>query len=126
MLQIRHMKTLWLGLFAVSFSISCYSQKEIKVEEAKGNVGDTVKVCTKISDTNFEETTKGSPTYLFTSSHNPNATLTFIIWGDKRKFFDYKPEKDLKEREVCVTGRVDLLKDKPVIIIDKQSQVDIK
>jgi hypothetical protein len=120
------MKTLWLGLCALSFSISAYSQKEIKVEEAKDSVGDTVKICTRIFDTNFEENSKGSPTYLFTSSHNPNATLTFVIWGDKRKFFDYKPEKDLKERDVCVTGKVELLKEKPVIVINKQNQIDIK
>jgi hypothetical protein len=49
-----------------------------------------------------------------------------VIWGEKRKFFDYKPEKDLKEREVCVTGKIELLKDKPVIVIEKQSQIDIK
>ena len=120
------MKKICLALFILSFSITGYSQKEIKVEEAKEYVGDTVKICTKIFDTNYEETAKGSPTYLHTTAHNPNATLTFIIWGEKRKYFDYKPEKDLKEREVCVTGKIELLKDKPIIVIDKQSQVDIK
>ncbi|WP_297820911.1 hypothetical protein [Segetibacter sp.] len=120
------MKNLWLSLLALSLSISAYSQKEIKVEAAKDNVGDTVKICTKIFDTNYDESANRSPTYLYTSSHNPNATLTFVIWGEKRKFFDYKPEKDLKEREVCVTGKIELLKDKPVIVIEKQSQIDIK
>ena len=120
------MKTLLSALFVLSFSVTAFAQKEIKVEEVKDNVGDTVKICTKIFDSNYEENSKGSPTYLYTSAHNPNSTLTFIIWGDKRKFFDYKPEKDLKEREVCVTGKIELLKDKPVMVIDKQSQIDIK
>lgn len=120
------MKKLCLVLFVLSFSIISYAQKEIKVEDAKDNVGDTVKICTKIFDSNYEENSKGSPTYLYTSAHNPNATLTFVIWGEKRKYFDYKPEKDLKEREVCVTGKIELLKDKPIIVIEKQSQIDIK
>src|ERR1700712_5752435 len=102
------MKTLLSALFVLSFSVTAFAQKEIKVEEVKDNVGDTVKICTKIFDSNYEENSKGSPTYLYTSAHNPNSTLTFIIWGDKRKFFDYKPEKDLKEREVCVTGKIEL------------------
>lgn len=120
------MKSICLALFAFSFSLASFAQKEIKVEEAKNNIGDTVKICTKIFDTNFDENANRSPTYLFTSSHNPNATLTFVIWGEKRKSFDYKPEKDLKEREVCVTGKVELLKDKPIIVIEKQGQINIK
>lgn len=120
------MKKVALALFTLILSVQCFSQKEIKAEEAKDNIGDTVKICTKIFDSNYDEKSKGSPTYLYTTAHNPDATLTFIIWGEKRKYFDYKPEKDLKEREVCVTGKVEILKDKPVIIIDRQSQIDIK
>ena len=115
-----------IALFILAFSYSANAQKEISVEEAKDNIGDTVKICTKIFDTKFDETSKGTPTYLYTSSHNPNATLSFVVWGEKRKYFDYKPEKDLKEREVCVTGKLELLKDKPIIVIDRQSQIDIK
>jgi hypothetical protein len=120
------MKGVWLALFVLAFSLAGYAQKEIRVEEARDNVGDTVKICTRIFDTKFDENSKGSPTYLYTSSHNPNATLSFIVWGEKRKYFDYKPEKDLREREVCVTGKIELLKDKLIIVIDRQSQVDIK
>lgn len=120
------MKNIFSCLVILFISIKSFSQKEIKIEDARENVGDTIKICTKIFDAAYEENTKGSPTYLYTSSHNPSATLTFIIWGEKRKYFDYKPEKDLKDREVCVTGKIELIKDKPVIVIDKQSQIDIK
>lgn len=120
------MKKMCTALFTLSISMAAYGQKEIKIEEAKENVGDTVKICTKIFDTKYEENVKGGPTYLYTTAHDPNATLTFIIWGEKRKYFDYKPEKDLKEREVCVTGKIELVKDKQVIIIEKQNQIDIK
>ena len=115
-----------IALFILAFSYSAAAQKEISVEEAKDNIGETVKICTRIFNTKFEENAKGSPTFLYTSSRDSKATLSFVVWGEKRKDFDYKPEKDLKEREVCVTGKIELLKDKPIIVIDRQSQIDIK
>lgn len=120
------MMRIWFALFVLAFSYSGNAQKEIRVEEARDNIGDTVKICTKIFDTKFDENSKGSPTYLYTSSHDPNATLAFVVWGEKRKYFDYKLEKDLKEREICVIGKIELLKNRPIIVIDKQSQIDIK
>lgn len=119
------MKSIFIPLFVLVFSSTTQAQKEIKVEEAKDNIGNTVKICTRILDAKFEENSKGSPTYLYTS-HDPNATLSFVIWGEKRKNFDYKPEKDLKERDVCVVGKIELLKDKPIIVVEKQSQIEIK
>lgn len=120
------MKKVISALLILSFSITTYCQKEIKIEEAKDNVGDTVKVCTKILNVVFEENAKGSPTWLYSTTDNANAPLTFVIWGEKRKSFDYKPEKDLKERDVCISGKIELLKEKPILVIDKQSQIDIK
>jgi hypothetical protein len=58
----------------------------------------------------YEENSTGRPTRLFTSLDSSDSPITFIIWGEKRKTFDYKPEKDLKEREVCMTGKIELLK----------------
>ena len=120
------MKIILAGLCSLFLSVKGFSQKEIKAEEARNNVGDTVKICTKIVDAVFDETAKGSPTILYISNDNTATPISFIIWADKRKFFDYKPDKDLKERDVCITGKIELYKEKPVIIIDKQSQVDIK
>jgi hypothetical protein len=120
------MKKSILALSISLISISSYCQKEIKPEEAKDNVGDTVKICAKIFDVKFHENIKGSPTYLYTTEDTANPAVTFVIWGDQRKYFDYKPEKDLKERNVCITGKIENVKDKPTIVIERQSQIDIK
>lgn len=120
------MKKIFLLLIIISFSSITFAQRGIKAEEAKDYVGDTVKVCVNIVDTNFDEASKGSPTYLYTSQSNVNTGLHFLIWGERRKYFDYKPEKDLKHRDVCITGKIELLKEKLVIIIEKQNQVDLK
>lgn len=120
------MKKVFLVAFASFISIVTVAQHEIKAEEAKNNIGDTVKVCITVADTNYDELAKGSPTFLYTSAQNSFAGLYFIIWGERRKYFDYKPEKDLNHRNVCISGKIELVKDRPVIIIEKQSQVDLQ
>ena len=119
------MKSFFSALLILSFSTNVHAQKEIKIEEAKDNEGNVVKICTKVMDVVFDEKSKGSPTWLYTST-DKNYPFAFVIWGEKRKNFDYKPEKDLKEREVCIVGKIEILKEKPVLVIDKQSQIDIK
>ncbi len=80
------MKKIFCFISVLSFSVTGFSQKEIKVEESKDHVGDTVKICTKIFDTNYEENAKGSPTFLYTTAHNPNTTLPFIC---RRRYFRF-------------------------------------
>ncbi|MCY7361242.1 MAG: hypothetical protein LH629_04115, partial [Ignavibacteria bacterium] len=50
-------------------------------------------------------------TYLFAGGNYPDAPLTVLIRNENRKYFDYKPEKDLKDRDVCITGKIELVKD---------------
>jgi hypothetical protein len=120
------MKTLLTLSFVTVFAISASSQKQIKVEDAKDNIGDTVKVCTKIFGALINDNAKGEGTYLFAGGNFPDAPLTILIRNENRRYFDYKPEKDLKDREVCITGRIELVKDKPQIFVSRQSQIEIQ
>jgi len=119
------MKIITICFFAFLFSNKVYSQLEIKVTEAKDHVGDTVKICTKVfGGTN--ETSQSNSTYLYAGGNADDAPLTIVIRNENRRYFDYKPEKDLKDREVCITGRIELFKDKAQIIVNKQGQIEIK
>jgi len=120
------MKKFLFTLLVISIAFGAVAQKEIKPEDAKDNVGKTVKICTKIQLAVYHENLDGRPTRLFTSADSAHSPVTFIIWGENRRNFDYQPEKDLKEREVCITGKIELLTGKPVIVIEKQSQVSVK
>jgi hypothetical protein len=120
------MKKLILILVFSFYLATSYSQKEIKIEEVKDYVGDTVKVCTRIFGTFINDNSKGDGTYLFAGGNFPEAPLTILIRNENRRYFDYKPEKDLKDRDVCITGRLELIKDKVHMIINKQGQIDIK
>ncbi len=120
---MKKLVSILLMTFAV---INGFGQKEIKVEEAKDYVGDTVKICTKIFGAIINDNAKGDGTYLFAGGNFPDAPLTILIRNENRRNFDYKPEKDLKDRDVCITGRVELIKDKVHIIITKQGQIEIQ
>ena len=120
------MKSFSILIIALFFTSTVFGQKEIKVEEARDNVGDTVKICTKIFGAIVNDNSKGDGTYLFAGGNYPDASLTLLIRNENRRFFDYKPEKDLKDRTVCITGRIELVKDKPQIFISKQSQIEIQ
>jgi len=45
----------------------------------------------------------------------PNQILTIVIWGSARKLFSYKPEEKLKNKSVCITGKIEVFKNKPEI-----------
>ena len=102
------------------------AQKEIKIEQAKDFVGDSVTICTKIFGALINDNSMGDGTYLFAGGNYPDAPLTILIRNENRRYFDYKPEKDLKDRQVCVTGRIELIKDKLQMFISKQAQIEIK
>ncbi|MDB5199255.1 MAG: hypothetical protein JWO92_1218 [Chitinophagaceae bacterium] len=104
-------------------SITASAQQEIKIEEAKNHLGDSVKICTKIFGGKYLENSKGTPTFLNAGANYPNAPLTLVIWADARKDFKNKPEEYYTGKEVCVTGRIELFRDKPQIVINRDEQI---
>ena len=108
---------------ALGISLSSRSQATIKPEEAINHVGDSVKVCGKIYGGIYLENAKGQPTLLNMGGTYPNAPLTVVIWPDLRTKLNYKPEEKLKDKEVCVTGKVTLYKEKAQIVITNSEQI---
>lgn len=99
------------------------AQQQIKIEDAKNHAGDSVKICTKISGGKFLENANGTPTFLNAGGSYPNAPLTLVIWAEARKEFKNKPEEYYTGKEICVTGKVELFRDKPQIVIHKEEQI---
>lgn len=95
-------------------------------EEGAKHVGDSIRVCGKIYGGRFFETSNGSPTLLNMGAAFPASPLTIMIPGNVRSKFNYMPEAQLKDKNVCVRGRVTLFKDRPEIIIYDSSQLEIQ
>ena len=104
-------------------SIPLAAQPEIKIDDAKNHVGETIKICAKIFGGKFLENSKGTPTFLNAGGSYPYAPLTLVIWADARKEFKNKPEVYYAGKTVCVTGKIELYKDKPQIVINKEEQI---
>lgn len=116
------MKNIQLAIFCL-LSASVFAQREIKIEDAKNHIGDSVKICTKIFGGKCLESSKGTPTFLNAGANYPNAPLTLVIWADARKDFKNKPEEYYTGKDVCVTGKIELFRDKPQIVISKEEQI---
>jgi hypothetical protein len=53
----------------------------------------------------------------------PDSPLTIVIWDSLRSKFSYKPEEKFNNKEICVTGKIELYKDKPEIVLQEQGQI---
>lgn len=95
-------------------------------DEAAKKIGDSIEVCGKIYGGRFFETSNGSPTLLNMGAAYPSSPLTIMIPGKVRSQLGYVPEQQLKDKNVCVQGRVILFKDKPEIIVYSISQLQVR
>ena len=116
------MKYILLAIILFTAEVT-FAQKTIDINEAINKVGDTVTICTKIFGGRFMENSKGSPTLLNAGASYPNSPLTVVVTGEARKLFDFKPEEYYKDKSICVTGVIELYKEKPQIVVTKTSQI---
>ena len=116
------MKYLLLILFA-GFAITSFAQQEIKLEEVRNHIGDSVKLMAKIYGGKYFETANNAPTLLDVGAHYPAAPLTLVIWGDVRSRFKNAPEKFYTGKNEWITGKIELYKNKPQIVIHNTNQI---
>jgi ATP-dependent helicase YprA (DUF1998 family) len=117
------MKCLLL-IVLTAITSSAFSQKEIKLEDVRNHIGDSVKLRAKIYDGKYIESAEGRPTFLNVGNKYPNALLTLVIWEDVRKQFKSPPEEMYnKGNEKWITGKIILYKNKPEIVITNPNQI---
>ena len=119
------MKKIYILLSFLSVSAFAKAQSFTPEEGAK-HVGDSIKVCGKVFGGRFFETSNGSPTLLNLGAAYPASPLTVMIPGKVRAELGYIPEAALKDKIICVRGKVILFKEKPEIIIYDISQLEIQ
>lgn len=113
-------------ILVVIFCLGIYptfAQQQIKVEDAKNHIGDSVKICSKIYGTKYFSSGKDPVTLLDVGAKYPDTFLTIMIPDDARKLFKKPPEEYYKGANVCVTGKILLFKEKPEIIVRNPDQI---
>ena len=103
-----------------------FAQQEINIEDAAKHEGDSVRICTKIFGARYFEKSNQAPTLLNAGAKYPDAPLTIVIFGENRAAFKNKPEEFYPGKNICVTGKIVMFKDKPEIILTKEDQVTVK
>lgn len=97
----------------------------VSLDSVQFYVGKTLTVCSKVQGT-FVTKSEKKTTYINFGKPYPNTTFTAVIFASDSSNFKYIPSVYLKEKTVCITGKVVLYKDKPQMIIKKEEQIRIE
>lgn len=120
------MKKIFVLAVLSFFASAGYSQITIKAEDIGKHVGDSVKICAKVYGVKYLENAKNSPTFVNVGGAFPNQLFTIVIWNDVRKQFEKAPEELLNNKEICVTGKVEMFKDRPQIVLKGKEQIVVE
>ncbi len=123
-MQIHKSHILILGFFFL-ISLQGIAQNKISIDSISVYIGKNVTVCSKVFSTHI---TKGEKpvTYLNLGAAFPDQKLTLVIFQKERPNFPTAPEEYYNLQEVCVTGNLNLYKDKPQIIIKSPNEIVIQ
>ena len=119
------MKRIIFLLFALLFTGITYGQTSIKLEDVSQHTGDSVTVCGLVADMRYFENSKNQPTFLNIGESFPNQKLTIVIWGSVKAGFK-EPVEILKGKQICITGRIILFKERPEIVIENPEQITLQ
>ncbi|HEY6062159.1 MAG TPA: hypothetical protein VIV35_01045 [Chitinophagaceae bacterium] len=117
------------GLVAIAvlfLLVTAQAQNPVTIDSLTQHIGDSVKVCTKIYGGIYLDRSNGTPTLLNAGGSYPNAPLTIVIGAEARKQFNNPPEVFHKDKEVCISGKIILYKDKPEIVLYNEKQIVLK
>jgi hypothetical protein len=119
------MKSLWSFVLILLFSFAAAAQKEVPLQEVSQHVGDSVTVAGKVFSGRFFAQSEGAPTLLNIGAAYPHQLLTVVIRGTARKEFAGVPERDLLDKDIKVSGKVELYKGKPQLVVHHADQLTL-
>jgi micrococcal nuclease len=103
-----------------------HAQTVISAADAVKHLQEKATVCDKVYGGRWLDNANEQPTLINMGAAYPASPFTFVILGENRKKFSYKPEEFLVDKQVCVTGEIIDYKGKPEIIVTDSIQVHIK
>jgi DNA/RNA endonuclease YhcR with UshA esterase domain len=122
--QAINMKCIFSFILLCSFSLT-RAQQSVKLEDIASHVGDSVTVTGKVYGIKYFESAKASPTLINIGAAFPNQLLTVVIYGEDRKRMELDPEKLFTNADLSITGKVELFKGKPQVVITDKSQLSV-
>jgi micrococcal nuclease len=112
---------LFVGILLAGTSSKTLAQT-ISTDSVANYIGKTVKVCDKVYGTHVSKGEK-KVSSLNLGADFPNQKLTVVIFESDLAKFSYTPTVFLKDKNVCVTGKIMTYKEKPQIIINEPTDL---
>jgi len=97
----------------------------ITLDEIPQFIGDSITVKGKIAGAKYFSNTLNTPTLLNMGADYPNQAVTVLIEKKERALFEGMPEETYLNKDIEVTGKIILYKEKPQIKIYSKSQIKI-
>lgn len=119
------MKKTLLLLTTALFSVGAMAQTEIKIGDIDKHIGDSVKICAKVTGGVFLSRNESLLTFINVGGDYPNAPLTLVIRPLVRKTYtgEENPETFYKGKDVCIYGRLSVYKGKTQIEVHDKAQI---
>ena len=99
------------------------AEPRITAAEAARHVGEQARVCGRVAGAKYAERSRGKPTFLDFEQPHPAEVFKVVIWGADRGKFGRPPETVYDQKQVCVTGRIQLYRGTPEVIVRSPSQL---
>lgn len=117
------MKTLTLLLFVFTSTLF-FAQEKVTLENIASFEGKTITLCETVTGTH-QTKSESKVTYLNFGKSFPDHAFTVVVFKNVLNEFTYDP-LTLKNKKICVTGKVVFYKGKPQIVIKNESQIEVQ
>jgi hypothetical protein len=102
-----------------------YDKEHVPAPQALYFIGQECNVCGKVVGTRYNKQTSTGITYLNFDLPYPNSPFTAVIFGKDRINFSYEPELYLKDKIICISGKVQMYQGKPQIVASNEAQISL-
>ena len=103
------------------------TQLQIAPADTSQHIGETQTVCGKVVESIYAISNEKHPTLLYLDQHYPNYVFAVLIWGEDRENFSGSPKMMYRDKDICVTGKIELsFKNKTHIVVKEPSQIQIQ
>lgn len=98
----------------------------INAAEASDYIGTAAEVCGEVASADYVPQLGGEPTFLNLGRAHPNQFFTAVIWSSDRAKWSRPPDQHYANREICVSGMIEIHEGTPQIIVESPDQIEVQ